>query len=223
MRLQDVRVVLLAGMVLSLHAVAGPHAAGQGFSFSVQPGAVSQRMALNGSIRPVATISAAAILPVGNAAPERNISSPGPRLAVAADASRPAFRIQSLQELRWSEQSERYFSTPVFDEMESSFRTQDTPFASQVRLSLGTAWRGRIRLAWFADSHALDNVMLSPPVAGLVNATKLAGGGTLQFEDDVYGVQLMIRFRRRAVNPEDRDALRGLQRAFRTGRGFFLR
>jgi hypothetical protein len=213
----------LAGFVVSLHAVAATRAAGQGVYFSAQPGAVSQRMAVNATARSAERISSFALLPRDNGLPGRGVLSPGPRLAVAADASRPLFRMQPLRELRWSEQSERYFSTPVFDEMESSFRTQDTPFASQVRLSLGTAWRGRIRLAWFADSHALDNVMLSPPVAGMVNATKLAGGGTLQFEDDVCGVQLMIRFRRSAVNPEDRDALRGLQRAYRTGRGFFLR
>ena len=73
------------------------------------------------------------------------------------------------------------------------------------------------------SASALDSVMLGPPVAGVVNATRLAGGGTLQFEDDVYGVQLMIRFRRGAVNREDRDAQRGLRRAYRTGRGFFLR
>lgn len=144
-------------------------------------------------------------------------------MAVSADAPRPAFRMQPLGKFPWREQSERYFCMPVIDDMESSFRTTDTPFASEVRLSLGTAWRGRIRLAWFADSRALDSVMLSPPVAGMINATKLAGGGMLQFEDDVYGVQLMVRFHRSAVSPEDRDALRGLQRAYRTGRGFFLR
>jgi hypothetical protein len=223
MRLQHVRVVLLTGIVAILHVPAAPRAAGQGVYFAAQPGAVVQRMAVNGSARPAERMSSAAILQGSNAAPGRSFLSANPRVAVPANVPQPVFRMQPLQEPHWREQSDRYFSVPVFDEMESSFRTLDTPFASEVRLSLGTAWRGRIRLAWFADSRALDSVMLGPPVAGMVNAPKLAGGGTLQYEDDVYGVQLMIRVRRRALSPEDRDALRGLQRAYRTGRGFFLR
>lgn len=222
MRFRQARGVLWAGLAVMLHAVTVSQAACQGtYLARLAPGGAPPS-ALKSMACKTRGMTVRAVAPGSLATPAGEFCISGLRVATPAEILRTAILLSPPGASFSLGRGESYFSMPVFEEMESSFRTQDTPFVSVVRLSLGTMWRGRIRLAWFADTRSLDNVILGPPVAGVLNAARLAGGGTLQFEEDTYGVLLMFRIRRSVPGPEERDALRGLQRAYRTGRGHFL-
>lgn len=223
MKIQRAHGVVLAGMVCALQIGAVPRAAGQSVFLARQPMAHVHSASKSGAAQQAERIPFLYSLPASMSSPSGAFHSPGRRLDISADSPRLAFRLQRRLDPSWREESERYFSNPVIEEMESSFQTVDTPFASEVRLSLGTLWKGRMRIDCFTDSRAMENVMLGLPVAGMASGARLAGGGLLQFEDEVYGVQMVIRIHRTAANPEDSNAVRGLHRVYRTGRGFFLR
>ncbi len=223
MNLQRMGGVLLAGMACALQVFAAPRAAGQSVFFASRPIAPIHSAAKSGAAQPARRIPFSYSLRAGIPSPSGAFHPPARRLDFSVDSPQPGFRIQPRLDPARNKECELYFSYPLIEDMESSFKTLDTPFASEVQLSLGTAWRGRIRIGWFANTRAMDTVVLGPPVAGMVSGGRLVGGGLQEFEDDVYGLQMMIRIHRRVVDPEDSNALRGLHRAYRTGRGLFLR
>lgn len=120
-----------------------------------------------------------------------------------------------------------YGSLAWIDQLADSFKSSDTPFASQTKIPLVSILGGRFNLQGFQRSVAMADILWGLPASGSFRALGAAKShsmpASIPKSEDSYGMQLTLRLGDSAVPPGGNVLAGCLRRTLRSGLAVFSR